>query len=59
VETPTELTAESVWSDVASRLRGALNESTFHNWFGQVDGMELTDKEFVLAVPNDFTREWI
>jgi chromosomal replication initiator protein len=59
VETPIELTAETVWSDVASRLRGALNESTFHNWFGQVGGMELTDEEFVLAVPNDFTREWI
>jgi chromosomal replication initiator protein len=59
VEAPIELTADTVWSDVASRLRGALNESTFHNWFGQVGGMELTDEAFVVAVPNDFTREWI
>jgi chromosomal replication initiation ATPase DnaA len=24
-----------------------------------VEGLELNDDEFVLAVPNDFTRDWI
>jgi chromosomal replication initiator protein len=54
-----ELTAESLWTDVSARLRGALNETTFGTWFGGVTGSELDGDAFVLAVPNDFTREWI
>jgi len=59
VEPSIELTAESLWSEVASRLRGALNETTYRTWFDHVEGLELNDDEFVLAVPNDFTRDWI
>jgi chromosomal replication initiator protein len=54
-----ELTAEGLWSEVSSRLRGALNETTYRTWFDHVQGLELNDDEFVLAVPNDFTRDWI
>jgi chromosomal replication initiator protein len=59
VEPSIELTAEGLWSEVASRLRGALNETTYRTWFDHVEGLELSDDEFVLAVPNDFTRDWI
>jgi len=59
VEPQTELTAESLWSEVSSRLRGALNETTYRTWFDHVDGVQLTDEEFVLSVPNDFARDWI
>jgi hypothetical protein len=51
VEPSIELTAESLWSEVASRLRGALNETTYRTWFDHVEGLELSDDEFVLAVP--------
>jgi chromosomal replication initiator protein len=54
-----ELTAEDLWDEVASRLRGALNETTYRTWFGEVSGVELHDGTFTLGVPNDFTREWI
>src|SRR5919201_6439205 len=54
-----ELTAEGLWSEVSGRLRGALNETTYRTWFDHVEGLELSDEEFVLAVPNDFTRDWI
>jgi len=54
-----ELTAESLWDDVSARLRGALNEKTFRNWFSEVGAVGIDDDTFVLAVPNDFTREWI
>jgi chromosomal replication initiator protein len=54
-----ELTAENLWSEVASRLRGALNDTTYRTWFGEVNGADLSDEAFVLGVPNDFTREWI
>jgi chromosomal replication initiator protein len=59
VEKSTELTAEAVWNEVSGRLREALNENTFSTWFAQVGAAEITDDELVLAVPNDFTREWI
>ena len=32
VDHPIELTAESLWDDVAARLRGALNETTFQTF---------------------------
>ena len=54
-----ELTAETLWEEVSSRLRGALNEATFTSWFGNAHGTALTDDAFTLSVPNDFTREWI
>ena len=54
-----ELTAESLWSEVAGRLRGSLNDTTYGTWFGEVTGLELSDGCFVLGVPNDFTRDWI
>ena len=54
-----ELTAESLWTEVSGRLRGALNDTTFGTWFSDVSSHELTDDAFVLSVPNDFTREWI
>jgi chromosomal replication initiator protein len=59
VDHPIELTAESLWDDVSARLRGALNEKTFRNWFSDVAGVAVDDEAFVLGVPNDFTREWI
>jgi chromosomal replication initiator protein len=54
-----ELTAESLWTEVSGRLKGALNDTTYGTWFGDVSSRELTDETFVLSVPNDFTREWI
>jgi chromosomal replication initiator protein len=59
VEPSAELTAETLWDEVASRLKEALNETTFGTWFAQANGVELTDDAFVIEVPNDFTREWI
>jgi len=59
VEHQIELTAETLWNEVSSRLKGALNEATFNNWFGSTEGVGLSDDAFVLSVPNDFAREWI
>ncbi|HEV2590429.1 MAG TPA: chromosomal replication initiator protein DnaA [Gaiellaceae bacterium] len=59
MERQIELTAESLWNDVAARLRGALNETTYSTWFSEVAGFELDEESFVVGVPNEFTREWI
>jgi chromosomal replication initiator protein len=54
-----ETTADSLWNEVSDRLQGALNEATYKTWFGETAGADLSDERFVLAVPNEFTREWI
>ena len=59
MEHTTEPTAERLWDDVSSRLREALNETTYATWFGDASAGELVDDTFSLVVPNDFTREWI
>jgi chromosomal replication initiator protein len=59
VEKPIELTAEGVWDEVSRRLREALNGNTFSTWFAEVEALEINDRELVLTVPNDFTRDWI
>ncbi len=59
VERQIELTAEQLWNDVSARLREALNDTTYSTWFGEVGGAELDNDTFAIAVPNDFTREWI
>jgi chromosomal replication initiator protein len=59
VEDQIELTAAGLWSDVSGRLRSALNDTTYGTWFAHTAGLDLDGDRFVLAVPNDFTREWI
>ena len=59
MERPVELSAELLWTEVAARLRDALNDTTFRTWFDGASGGALEDEAFVVVVPNDFTREWI
>ena len=54
-----ELTADRLWTDVSSRLREALNETTYKTWFGDARALDLTADRFVIAVPNDFSKTWI
>ena len=42
MDRPIELTAESLWNEVAGRLQGALNETTYRTWFAEADGVEVS-----------------
>src|ERR687891_143176 len=59
VQRTSESTADALGSDVSARLHDALNDATYTTWFSQASAGELDDECFVLAVPNDFTRNWI
>ena len=49
-----------LWNEVASRLQEALNEHDLPHLVRRGERRSsLDDDAFVLAVPNDFTREWI
>src|SRR4029078_1205450 len=52
---PIEPTAETLWTEVATRLRGALNDTTYRTWFAEAGGVALTDDTFTIRVANDFT----
>jgi chromosomal replication initiator protein len=59
MEQQLELNAEGLWTEVSSRLREALNETTYKTWFGDARALDLTEDRFVIAVPNDFSKTWI
>ena len=54
-----DASGDSLWTEVAARLRDSLNDTTYNQWFTGAGAAELAEDSFVIAVPNDFTREWI
>jgi chromosomal replication initiator protein len=54
-----ETTADSLWDTIAGRLKETLSETTYDTWFAHVEPRSLTKGRLVVAVPNDFTRDWI
>jgi chromosomal replication initiator protein len=59
VEQATESTADSLWDAIAGRLREALSETTYDQWFAQAEPRSLADGALVVTVPNGFTKDWI
>jgi chromosomal replication initiator protein len=59
VQRASELSADALWGDISSRLRDALNDTTYSTWFADAEPGSLDGQSFVLLVPNDFTRDWI
>jgi chromosomal replication initiator protein len=53
------MTSDALWSEVTGRLKGALNDSAYRTWFGEARAVTVSNGELVIAVPNNFTREWI
>ena len=53
------MTSDGLWTEVTGRLKSALNESAYRTWFGEARPVSVADGELVVAVPNNFTREWI
>ncbi|HJQ50576.1 MAG TPA: chromosomal replication initiator protein DnaA [Gaiellaceae bacterium] len=59
MEHQVELSAEHLWEEISGRLKEALSDGTYGKWFSDVRGLELDDDALVLAVPSEFTRDWI
>jgi chromosomal replication initiator protein len=59
VENSTDTTADSLWDAISHRLRETLGETTHDTWFAHAEAQSLGERELVVAVPNDFTRDWI
>jgi chromosomal replication initiator protein len=59
VEPLTEPTADTLWNAISGRLKETISESTYNTWFGHAEPHSLNEDRLVVAVPNDFTRDWI
>jgi chromosomal replication initiator protein len=58
VERSAQLSAETLWTEVSARLKEALSDGPYAQWFSGANGT-LEDDAFVLSVRDDFTREWV
>jgi len=48
-----------VWQDVLRIIKSQLNAPTFKTWFSAIEPVELNQSHLVIAVPNDFARDWL
>lgn len=59
MDSPYDTTAETLWEAISRRVRETLGEATHAAWFAHAEPRSLDERELVVAVPNDLTREWI
>ncbi len=50
---------EMVWEQVLGIVRSELNTPTFKTWFEHTAPLDLTDSSMVVAVQNDFAKDWL
>lgn len=48
-----------VWRAASDELRATLGEANYRTWLGSVEPLEISESEIVLAVPDDYTRNWL
>lgn len=50
---------ERVWSEVLEVVKTELNTPTFKTWFEHTAPVDIVDDRLVIAVQNDFARDWL
>ena len=48
-----------IWRGVSDQLRSTLGEANYATWFGAVEPISLEEDTLVLAVPDEYTKEWL
>jgi chromosomal replication initiator protein len=59
LEPTTAQTSYSAWTAIAGSLRRALTDTIYDTWFAQAEPQSLDDSGLRVALPNDFTRDWV
>jgi chromosomal replication initiator protein len=59
VTDPPEPPVDAVWRDLHARLRETMSEHAYSTLFRQAQPLGLERDTLSIAVPNEFTREWI
>lgn len=47
------------WAQVLGEIKNKISEVNYNAWFGKVECLEFGESELKLAVPNNFTKEWL
>jgi len=55
----TDATAHTLWAAIAARVSAELNDTAYAMWFGSARAVALDGNGLRVAVPNEFTRNWI
>lgn len=50
---------QAIWSDVLDVVKTELNTPTFKTWFEHTSPVDIVDDRLVIAVQNDFARDWL
>jgi len=50
---------EDLWENTQQVIRETINPRSFQTWFAPIKSVDIVDSTIVLAVPNNFFREWI
>ncbi len=48
-----------LWSVILAEISKELSKPSFETWFASTRPVSLKEQQLIVAVPNDFTREWI
>ncbi len=48
-----------LWNNLLSRVKSDVSEQVFNAWFAPMEPLSLADGALLLAVPNEFSKEWI
>ena len=59
MEQLTEANPDGLWDAVRLRLRQSISDSAFDTFFADAHPVALSEGTLVVAVPNEFTRDWI
>ena len=53
------LEAHSIWKQVLGQVQEIINKSSFETWLNPTTGLELTETELSIKVPNKFFTNWL
>jgi chromosomal replication initiator protein len=55
----TDATAHTLWNAIAAKVRGRISATAYAMWFGAARPLAFDGQTLFIAIPNEFTRNWI
>ncbi len=53
------MNTEEIWQTVLAEMELSVSKANFTTWFRGTRILEQTDKEVIIGIPNNFTKEWL
>ncbi len=49
----------TIWNQLLNKMENKLSRPSFETWLKTTRPLSIQEKDFIIEVPNDFTREWL